>query len=199
MKYLYFPDTLAYAGTAGDEITVPYWLPVAPPQNNDLTKVVVADPANGQWIIVSLTPEQLAAQLAMQKTVALQRVDDFARATRAEIAGTSDAGEMAGWANKLRIALAIQAGSASDADKAAFQAEIDARGRGETLDAFVQKVVVNAAFFSRAVALIDGLKSKAQGAINAATSVDQVQTVLTTVKSEADAAFAELMKGASGA
>jgi hypothetical protein len=124
------------------------------------------------------------------------RISAFAKSKRALIAGTTDDAEIAGWSNKLRIAQAIIAGTATDGEKAVFQAEITARGiNGETLAIFTQKVIANAGFFSQAVGLIDGLKRKAQDSIVAAKTPDEVAAVLNGMKTQAEAAFAQLMQG----
>lgn len=138
-----------------------------------------------------------AAVLASAKANAFVRINAFAKSKRALIAGTPDDAEIAGWSNKLRIAQAIVAGSATNGDKAVFQAEITARGiAGETLDSFTQKVIKNATFFGQAVALIDGMKRKAQDAVSAAKTAAEVAAVLDAMKAQAEAAFAQLMQSA---
>jgi hypothetical protein len=149
---------------------------------------------DGAWV---LSAQKIADALAMAKASALDRITTFAKSKRAMIAGTSDDAEIAGWNNKLRIAQAIVAGTATDGEKAAFQAEITARGiKGETLDIFTQKVIKNAGFFAQAVGLIDGLKRKAQDSIAAAKTPDEVVAVLDGMKTQAEAAFANLMQSA---
>lgn len=139
-----------------------------------------------------------AAYLDAAKAVANERIATYAEGKRKEIAGTADDGEIAGWHNKLRIAQAIVAGSATDADKAAFEGEIAARAiPGETLDVFVQKVLKNAVFYAKAAGVIDGLKRRAQDDIAAARTPEAVEAVLTTMRQKADAAYAELMQAAS--
>lgn len=148
---------------------------------------------SGSWV---LDPTKIAAQLDAAKANGLAKISDFAKSKRALIAGTSDDAEIAGWNNKLRIAQAIGAGTATDGEKAAFQAEITARGiSGETLDIFCQKVIKNAGFFAQAVGLIDGLKRKGQDAVNAAKTPDEVTAVLAAIKQQAEAAFTTLMQG----
>ena len=72
MKYLYYPDTLAYAGTVGDQAEVPYHLTVPPPANDDPDSVVVADPGRGTWV----TRKASDAELDAARQVALSRIDD---------------------------------------------------------------------------------------------------------------------------
>lgn len=148
---------------------------------------------DGAW---SIDSAKVTAQLTAAKTNALDRIATFSKSKRALIAGTSDDAEIAGWSNKLRIAQAIVANTATDGEKAAFQAEISARGiKGETLAAFTQKVITNAGFFAQAVGLIDGLKRKGQDAVNTANTPDEVAAVLAALKQQADAAFQNLTAG----
>lgn len=148
------------------------------------------------WIEAGNTPTP-AQSIVEAKANANDRINSFAKSKRVLIAGTSDDAEIAGWNNKLRIAQAIVAGTATDAEKAAFQAEITARGiNGETLDIFTQKVIKNAGFFAQAVGLIDGLKRKAQDSIAAAKTPDEVAAVLDSMKTQAEAAFSQLMQSA---
>lgn len=144
----------------------------------------------------SIPTPSSAQQLSIAKSNAMTSINDYSKSKRMLIAGTPDDAEIAGWNNKLRIALAIVAGTATDAEKAAFQAEITVRGiKGETLDIFTQKVITNAGFFAQAVGLIDGLKRKGQDAVNAAKTPDEVTAVLAAIKQQAEAAFTTLMSG----
>jgi len=147
--------------------------------------------ANGAWTVDQV---KVAAKLAASKADGMARIDAYGKAQRVKIAGTPDEIEIAAWNNKLVIAKAIKAGTASAGDKAAFQAEINARGKGETIDAFTDKVLTNAAFYAQAVGLIDGLKRHTQDAVNAADTPEAVETVLAGMKAQAEAAFAQLMK-----
>ncbi|VVD78364.1 hypothetical protein [Pandoraea fibrosis] len=133
--------------------------------------------------------------LARVKAGANARITAYAEAKRKEIAGTQDDGEIAGWNNKLRIAQAIVAGNATDADKAAFEGEIAARAiPGETMDIFVQKVLKSAMFYAKAAGIIDGLKRKAQDDVAAAKTPEAVEAVITTMRKKAETAHAELAK-----
>ena len=147
---------------------------------------------NGSWAV---DPVKVAAKLTAAKADGLARIDAYGKAQRVKIAGTPDEIEIAAWNNKLVIAKAIKAGTASAGDKAAFQAEINARGKGETIDAFTDKVLTNAAFYAQAVGLIDGMKRHAQDAVNAADIPEAVEAVLADMKAKAEAAFTQLMKG----
>lgn len=142
-------------------------------------------------------PSPLGATRTLEenKVAANERIAAYAEAKRKEIAGTADDAEIAGWNNKLRIAQAVVAGTATDADKAAFEGEIAARSiPGETLDIFVQKVLKNAVFYAKAAGIIDGLKRKAHDDVAAAKTPEAVEAVLAEMRRKAESAHAELMK-----
>ncbi|WP_345815291.1 DUF4376 domain-containing protein [Paraburkholderia sp. PREW-6R] len=69
MKYLYFPDTLIYAGQVDDSSVVEFCLSVAPPDNSDPDMVVCADTANNAWIVRPWTAEELAAVRSARKAI----------------------------------------------------------------------------------------------------------------------------------
>lgn len=145
---------------------------LAPPSNNHSWQ-------NGAWV---LDPAKVAAALALAKKEGLAQIEQFTAKARTQVAGTQDVGEMAGWVNKLRIAQAIQAQTATPADVEVFKTEIDVRRvSGETLATFTQKVLNNANFYGRAVAVIDGLKRYWQDQINAATEEAALQNLLGTL------------------
>lgn len=202
--YNYHPQTGEFiSATPADEsplergvFLIPAYATDTAPPTTGTNQVAVY--SGGKWAVKDISappaPDPVAV-LAAVKTNALDRIATFAKAKRATIAGTSDDAEIAGWNNKLRIAQAIVAGTATDGEKAAFQAEITARGiKGETLAIFTQKVITNAGFFAQAVGLIDGLKRKAQDSIAVAKTPDEVAAVLNGMKAQADAAFAQLMQ-----
>lgn len=153
--------------------------------------------SDGKVVLNPPPPPSASDVLAAAKANALDRINTFAKSKRELIAGTPDDAEIASWSNKLRIAQAIVAGTATDGEKAVFQAEITARGiKGETLDIFTQKVIKNAGFFALAVGLIDGLKRKAQDSVSAAKTPDEVAAALDDMKTQAEAAFSQLMQSA---
>ncbi|RRW86927.1 hypothetical protein [Pandoraea apista] len=157
------------------------------------------DPAlewkDGAWVP---NEAKRAAYLSAVKASATERIAAYAEAKRREIAGTSDDAEIAGWNNKLRIAQAIVAGSATDADKAAFEGEIAARAiPGETLDIFVQKVLKNAVFYAKAAGIIDGAEAQGVGRRSSSQDVGGGGGCAVEMKKKAEAAHAELMKSSA--
>jgi hypothetical protein len=189
----FYPDDIQYSNLPADLIPVP-----ADDYSAAMSRKPGAtlDVRDGKLIVVPPPAPDPIAILALAKVNGLARIDAYGKAQRVKIAGTPDEIEIAAWNNKLVIAKAIKAGTASAGDKAAFQAEINARGKGETVDAFADKVLVNASFYAQAVGLIDGLKRRTQDAVNAANTPEEVETVLAAMKSQAEAAFAQLMGAA---
>lgn len=63
-KYLYYPDTLRYAGEVADTASAQFCLTVAPPVNSDPNSIVVADVANNAWIVRLMNSTELASARA---------------------------------------------------------------------------------------------------------------------------------------
>jgi len=155
------------------------------PSDIDATEIPQPDETyswgKGKWVIDKV---KVAKKFENEKTEALNKASECIQQVRLRIAGTSDLIEVAAWSNKLRIATAIQAGTASDDEIAAFQSEITLRGMGETLDDFCKKVFANASTYSMACAVIDGLKRSTKDAINASQSKEEIDLVVEQMKSD---------------
>lgn len=93
-KYLYFPDSLQPAGTAPDEVDVPYWLPDAPPANSDPDAVVVAEPTGQVWVTRPYSAVELDAGRQAQAGV-LQSA--YQAAIQANVHYTSQGGMSASY------------------------------------------------------------------------------------------------------
>lgn len=150
------------------------------------------DLKNGRVVIVKFSARDPALILADAKYRASLELEEYAKAKRLSITGTSDLIAISAWANKLRIAKSIIAGMAIEADKSALMAEIDARGLGENLDQFCQKIISKADFYAKATGLIDGNVKKANEALTAAQSLTEVDATLNTSKAELDSAISSL-------
>jgi hypothetical protein len=68
MKYLYFPDTLRYAGTVSDEADVPYCLNVPPPAEIDTESVIEADLKKKRWNVRRPNDAEIDAARALKVT-----------------------------------------------------------------------------------------------------------------------------------
>lgn len=125
------------------------------------------------WV---LDETKVADQLSKLKTQAVETITDLVAGVRMAVAGTSDVLEVAGWPEKLRVAKAIATQTATDADLASLQNEVDKRAiPGETLDDFVAKVMRNAAVFSAVTNELDGIKRNARDAIAAALNAQDLK------------------------
>ncbi|KWO62570.1 DUF4376 domain-containing protein [Burkholderia territorii] len=89
MKYLYYPDTLRYAGEVDDSLSIPFSLDVAPPAAVGADSVVVADVANGVWIVRSLNADELSVARTA-KLAALASA--YAQAIQQPVSFTTQAG-----------------------------------------------------------------------------------------------------------
>jgi hypothetical protein len=126
-----------------------------------------------------IDPAKVAAHLAIAKATALDRITTTTKQMRWQFAGTSDDGEIGGFAYKAAMAQAIAAGTATVDQIAAIDTEIAQRGiADEDREAFLGKIATNSAAFAKLAAVLDGAKRKASDAVQAATSVDAVQVAV---------------------
>ena len=135
-------------------------------------------------------PDEREAQ--MRQTNALKTIETFARDVRHQIAGTHDDAEIAGWNNKLRIAKAVLDKTATESEIQAMATEAQARGDGKTAEELAAIVVAKGEKFAVVVGLIDGMKRKAEKAVEAAKTPAEVEAVLDAMRKEADAALEQL-------
>ena len=178
----FFPESIKYKVTPGDLIDVSADEYEAAHSMKDGETLDVVD---GRLVVIPARELSSIDFLSSKKIVSTALVISYCAELRKNIAGTSDPIEVAAWSNKLRIATAIQSGTAIEGEVASFEAEIEARKiEGETLEIFCQKVAFNAAKYSMAVALLDGIKRAAQDAINAATTKEEVDAAIEQMKSE---------------
>ena len=164
-----------------------YWLPSdahdAPAR--EITEIGDAPP-----------PEALDAPppkpLDVLKTEALAEVKAFAAGARARLAGEVDPYQAASWSNKAERARRVLANVAEEGDPAILQAESDRRGRGETPLELAGKQAAKAEILAKAVAVIDGMESKARGAVEAAKDDGALAMLLEGLKSSAEAELSKL-------
>jgi hypothetical protein len=126
------------------------------------------------------------------QTNALKTIETFARDVRHQIAGTHDDAEIAGWNNKLRIAKAVLDKTATESEIQAMTIEAQARGAGENPEQLATMVVGKGEKFAMIVGLIDGMKRKAEKAVQAATTPAEVEAVLDAMRQEAEDALAQI-------
>jgi hypothetical protein len=101
----------------------------------------------------------------------LAKIEEKAAEQRAKVTYPASPQEMASWTEKMRQARAFNA-SSLDADAPMLAAEASARGT-TTLD-IAQRVLANAAAYTRAEGLIAGTSGRHRDAVRALTDVDAV-------------------------
>jgi hypothetical protein len=147
----------------------------------------------GETVQSSMPTISQEVLLADAKSNASVRIANYTKMMRMKIARISDETAMSSWPVKLLIAQAIIAGTATTVQVAAFEAEIAKRGvTGETVATFAQKVIANAAAFTYAAGIIDGLDRKVRTLVAAAETVEAVEVALAQVKAEAEAEYVKL-------
>ncbi len=134
----------------------------------------------------------LAAQLADTKNTANTSITNFATQCRQKVAGHTDYLQTAAWSEKARRAERIVADQATAEDINIITAEISHRGKGETPIVLAQKQLDKAAMFANATAVIDGMTAAALGSIESATTLMQVETLLSSLQAKANKALAKL-------
>lgn len=152
----------------------------------------VLDVIGGELVIVPVPPKSNSERISELRAIAAHRISQRMNLLRKRIAGTGDEIEIAAWSNKLRIAMAIESGSATANDIAVFGYEIDRRSLGETVPEFCAKVIHKAWFYGSAVALIDGTKRKWVDAINALESAEEIESAIASAAAEAETAISNL-------
>lgn len=185
--YLFDPKTRQPSGVktcaidpaTGDPIFPANSLKKAPPKG--LPKFAVVYAGVDDWHV-----DAEATQAA-----AMGEIKAFAQSIRHELTGGASLEEIATWPNKAERARRFIGGKASDADKAALNAEAQARDLGETATALAKRQLEKEGQYAAAIALIDGLTRKALAAIEEAPD-DQIEAVMAALKGEADAALQSL-------
>ncbi|EPJ56345.1 MAG: hypothetical protein OFPI_00120 [Osedax symbiont Rs2] len=134
-----------------------------------------------------------AAQLTDAQLATIAKIQGFATQCRKTIAGDADHYQTAAWPEKSRRAERILENTPRPSDIAILDSEALHRGKGETATVLAQIQVDKAARFAQATSVIDGMTSGAVSAINATTDIDQIDALLTTLKTEANQQLTELI------
>ena len=152
-------------------------------------------PASEDDFLKQESAMEAALSLPRSKAQGIEAISVYANRMRAQIAGTSDAQVMVGWATKLECAKAVLAGTATAPQAQTLALEAQTRVMGETPEALAQKVVSNADIFAMANGAIDGVQRSATDAVKAATTPEQVAQALAAADENAKAMFAQLFGG----
>jgi hypothetical protein len=102
---------------------------------------------------------------------------------------------VAGWTRYVLLAAKFDAGTLTADETTAIQTECTLRGKGETPAQLMAKVKANDAKYTKAQAAVNGMVTAAGVAVNNCTDTSQVATVLSNLKSQAQALMTQLMSG----
>ncbi|MEM5528079.1 hypothetical protein WN093_04540 [Gammaproteobacteria bacterium AS21] len=134
---------------------------------------------DNKWI------EDKDALLTDLKIKAIAKVTVFANQCRRQIAGDVDHLETAEWSEKRLRALRIFNDEALPGDVEKVETEVLYRGKGETVTELVAKIIDNANRYENASIIITGLTAFATDAINNATTNEEIETLLVSLKDKA--------------
>ncbi len=110
---------------------------------------------------------------------ALKQIEqDYATALLASVGNPTEA-ERDTWPIKRECALAYQAGVTSEAQQTSL--ERYAAARGETVENYVAIVLTATDYYEQVAAYFEGIKTKAKKDITAATTTEQVETILASL------------------
>lgn len=144
----------------------------------------------GKVVIIDYTPPP--PSLEDLQEAALDRMRSFSAGARHAITGGADPYKVAGWPEKAAVARRIQDETATAAEIAAIQQEVDVRGRGETVADLVARILVKADAYRNASAVADGMEDAAERAIMTAT-VETIDQVMTDLRTAAEARLTEVL------
>lgn len=168
-----------YDAVMPDESVDPAYIMSVPDQST----IVGSDPEP------EITPEILAATKALAKRRAAAEADKLANAVTGEIPRS----ERDSWSTKAAAADAHTAGSATARQNAMLQAE--AEMRNITIDALAAMILERATVYEVVAAKIAAQRSLTFEAVDAASTISDVETVLTAAKATANSILQGLQSG----
>jgi len=126
------------------------------------------------------------------KTTYIQATKTLATAIRAEVAGNADFYEVGGWTSKKLLAERFFGGTASEQEIGLLAYECKVRGKGETPQQLATKIMHNASQYQVAIATIDGMVKTALDAFIVAESIEELETIKSTLEQKKDGLLASL-------
>jgi len=137
--------------------------------------------------------EMVVANLNALKAEAVKKVKAFATDARAKLTGYADPYQLAGWIGKSEIAKRVIASTATVQEIVSIQAEVDKRGKGETVEYLANKQLEKSIKLTTATAIIDGLESSAITAIKSKQKESTLATLMETLLVDAEAELQALL------
>jgi hypothetical protein len=139
-----------------------------------------------KWVI------DKSAQLEHDKIEAINKVKGFAIGCRRKIAGDADHLETAEWSEKRLRALRISNDEVLPGDIEKIETEALYRGKGETAEMLADKILDKAARYENASIIITGMTAAAFESVEKAVTVEELNSLLVSLKDKADAELAKL-------
>jgi hypothetical protein len=168
MKYLYFPDTLRYAGSVPDDTGIPFCLDVAPPASA-VGMVITADPVNGVWV----SRAETAAELAAAQSAQIVAINTACGVALAAITAAYPDLEVATWPQQLADAAAYTANSSA----ATPMLSAIASASGQSVATLAAGVLAKSAAYQAASGTAIGKRLALTAQIQAATTISAVQAI----------------------
>lgn len=139
---------------------------------------------DGQFVERIITEAEKIKNLKNDCLIELRRLADH---YHNEISQASPQ-KLARYEAKAKAAAAFVAGIATDIDLALLQPEAEARGL--TLEQHVDAILAANAAFTTAAGVIEAVEAKGKAAINAATTIEELEAIRAKIPTEAQTAFA---------
>ncbi len=130
--------------------------------------------------------------LARAKAAAFSSLSHLIRSQRQQAINTQDESELSMSLHRYRTALAIQNGTATPDEKSAFEKEIQARARNESLESFCTHVIKQGAHLMQVNGITEGLKQRLTEAIHQARTQTDIEALEEDFKTCLTAAWASL-------
>ena len=159
----------------------PKYTKVTPPESEVLHTF---DDDTGKW---SIDADSLKAKT-------LEDIHIYAEDARTQITQNAYPVKLIGWIQKKSIAEKVINGTASPHDIDVITKEAELRGKGETANQLAKKQLAKAKKLSLAIAVVDGLESKAVNYIESTTDKpDVIDSKINKMKASAETELAKLM------
>ncbi len=118
-----------------------------------------------------------AQVLAQVKAAALSRLTHLIRSQYQQAMGANDDSEITICLHRYRTALAIQNGTATPEEQAAFAKEIEARALNESLENLCADILEQGARLIKTIGITEGLKHRITQAINQANTQTEIEAL----------------------
>lgn len=159
------------------------------------TLIVPPDPDNSTWQALSesgVSIEDYAPSLSDAKSAARSRVAGTHAEFLRSLTGDASAEERDTWQTKALAAAAIRDQSAADYQRAMIETEAELAGESEL--ELVEKILGKAKAYHSLIGLATGMKRRTEAKIEAAKSIEEIETIIESARLTAEAKAAEWLE-----